>query len=114
MDQYRRAQLEQCRSACVGSGYASVGRSFGNAAGSGQVADMQSAQGVRLLRSLACVSGGESVGGHVHFGGAGYRAAGTNATQQFVGSYNANETPTSTGDIRFHLSNRTSLGSAIP
>ncbi len=47
----------------------------------------------------------------VHFGLSGYVEAGTNSTQQFVGSYGVNITPNNNGTVTFEVNNTTSMTS---
>jgi hypothetical protein len=49
----------------------------------------------------------------VHFGLSGYVQAGTNSTQQFVGSYRVDITPNSNGTLTFQANNTTSMTSFL-
>jgi RHS repeat-associated protein len=93
--------------------------------GSNQVTDMMNAPGVERARdffnqkngrSPAC--GGEPASQGVTNYGAGFGLsglwnAGTNSTQQFVGSYTVDITPNPDGSYTFTLSNTTSVTSAL-
>ena len=84
-----------------------------------QTKDMMNAPGVNRAREFFYQQNISNSGDQlqpvnkfaVHFGLSGYVEAGTNSTQQFVGSYTVNITPNSNGTLTFQINNTTSMTS---
>jgi RHS repeat-associated protein len=96
----------------TGSGPAS--RTFGE--GSAQVRELRNAPGVQAMRELACnkIRAGQEpniTNGASSFGIGRVIQAGTNATQQFVGSFNVEISPIHLNGMNFVVTNTTSMTS---
>jgi RHS repeat-associated protein len=84
-----------------------------------QTQDMMNAPGVNAARDFFYQKNLNNPGDQlqsvtnfaVHFGLSGYVEAGTNSTQQFVGSYSVDITPNSNGTLTFQANNTTSMTS---
>jgi hypothetical protein len=88
---------------------------------SNEVADMQKAPGVNQARQLFLQKNATNIATHqplqpltnvkAKFGVTSVVKAGTNSTQQFVGSYRVDVTPVNNNTVRFTLTNTTSFKS---
>jgi len=84
-----------------------------------QTQDMMSASGVSRARDFFYQKNSNNPADQLQpvtdyaarFGISGYIEAGTNSTQQFVGSYSVNITPNNNGQITFEVNNTTSMTS---
>jgi len=84
-----------------------------------QTQDMMNASGVNAARDFFYQKNANNSADQlqpvtnyaVHFGASGYVEAGTNSTQQFVGSYSVSITPNNNGTITFEVNNTTSMTS---